>query len=147
MKDFAVRYLQEYAKHFKKPSSYKSDASNLSHHVLPLIGTKKVDEVSRADIEYVKNSFREGKTAARKAAKFRGRSIIKGGLGVANRVVALMSMLMACSVEWGSERTTPHLKLKNIQKSGKTVFFKWTRSGGYKMHLMPPNCKKLKRAM
>lgn len=72
IKDFAVRYLQEYAKHFKKPSSYKSDASNLSHHVLPLIRTKKVDEVSRADIEYVKNFIREGKTAARKAAKFRG---------------------------------------------------------------------------
>ena len=99
MKDLAARYLEEYAKPHKKPSSYKSDKSNLEHHVVPLIGTKKVAELKRSDIEFVKTSVRAGKTAKRKKARYRGRCIVKGGPGVANRVVALLSKMMACAVD------------------------------------------------
>jgi hypothetical protein len=91
VRELAERYLKDYAKPFKKPRSYMSDQSNLDNHVLPLIGTKRVTEITRADVEFVKSSIREGKTAARKRAKYRGRSVITGGPGVANRVVALMS--------------------------------------------------------
>jgi Phage integrase, N-terminal SAM-like domain len=112
VKEVAARYLEDYAKPFKKPRSVKSDTSNLDHHVLPLIGTKKVAEVTRADIEFVKSSIREGKTAARKSAKYRGRSIITGRPGVANRIVALMSKMMACSVDWGMRPDNPALRIK-----------------------------------
>jgi integrase len=122
VKDLAARYLEDYAKPFKKPRSVKSDSSNLDHHVLPLIGTKKVTDITRADIEYVKSSIREGKTAARKRAKYRGRSIITGGPGVANRVVALMSKLMACSVDWGLRSDNPALRIKKYPERRKDRF-------------------------
>jgi len=122
VKELAARYLEDYAKPFKKPRSVKSDASNLDHHVLPLIGTKKVIEITRADIEFVKSSIREGKTAARKRARYRGRSIIRGGPGVANRVVALMSKMMACAVDWGFRLDNPALRIKKYPEKRKDRF-------------------------
>ena len=71
VRDLAKRYLEEYAARFKKPRSCLSDQSNLNNHVLPLIGAKKVAEVTRADIEMIKAAIREGKTSARRKAKFR----------------------------------------------------------------------------
>ena len=47
VRDLAKRYLEEYAARFKKPRSCLSDQSNLNNHVLPLIGAKKVAEVTR----------------------------------------------------------------------------------------------------
>lgn len=122
IKELAVRYLEDYAKPFKKPRSYKSDKSNLDNHVLPLLGTKKVAEITRADIEFVKTSIREGKTAARKKAKYRGRSIVTGGPGVANRTVALMSKMMACAVDWGMRRDNPALRIKKYPERRKDRF-------------------------
>jgi hypothetical protein len=66
VRELAALYLEDYAKPFKKPRGVTSDRSNLENHVLPLIGAKKVTEITRADIEFVKPSIREGKTAARR---------------------------------------------------------------------------------
>jgi integrase len=122
VRELAERYLEDYAKPFKKPRSVKSDRSNLDNHVLPLIGANKVGEITRADIEFVKSSIREGKTAARKQAKYRGRSIITGGPGVANRVVALLSKMMACSVDWGMRVDNPALRIKKYPERRKDRF-------------------------
>jgi integrase len=122
IKELTARYLEDYAQSFKKPRSYKSDKSNLDNHVLPLLGTKKVAEITRADIEFVKTSIREGKTAARKKAKYRGRSIITGGPGVANRTVALMSKMMACAVDWGMRTDNPALRIMKYPEHRKDRF-------------------------
>lgn len=122
VKDIAARYLEDYAKPHKKPSSYKSDKSNLEHHVLPLIGTKKVSELRRSDIEYVKTSVRAGKTAKRKKARYRGRCIVKGGPGVANRVVALLSKVMACAVDWDLRSDNPASRIKKYPERRKDRF-------------------------
>jgi integrase len=122
VRDLADRYLEDYAKPFKKPRSVTSDRSNIENHVLPIIGSKKVSEITRADIEFVRASIREGKTAARKKAKYRGRSIITGGPGVANRVVALMSKMMACSVDWGMRSDNPVLRIKKYPERRKDRF-------------------------
>jgi integrase len=122
VKELAERYLEDHAKPFKKPSSYKSDKSNLEHHVLPLIGNKKVAEIARSDIEFVKSSIREGRTADRKSAKRRGRSIIKGGAGAANRVIALLSKMMACSVDWGMRPDNPALRIRKYPEHRKDRF-------------------------
>lgn len=122
VKDLARRYLNDYARPNKKPRSYQTDKSNLDNHVLPLIGNKKVIEVTRADIEHVKASIREGRTAARKKAKCRGRSIIRGGPGVANRTVALMSKMMWCAVDWGMRPDNPALRIKKYPERRKDRF-------------------------
>jgi len=122
VRDLAQKYLDDYAACFKKPSSFKSDKSILNNHVLPLIGTKKVSEVTRADIEDIKIAIREGRTAARRKAKFRGRSITTGGPGVANRTVSLLSKMMGCAVDWGMRIDNPALRIKKFPEHRKDRF-------------------------
>lgn len=122
VKGLAQRYLEEYAAVYKKPSSYKSDKSILDHHVLPLIGTKKVAELRRSDIEFVKTSVRTGKTAQRKRARYRGRCIVKGGPGVANRTMSLLSKMMACAVDWDLRSDNPALRIKKYPERRKDRF-------------------------
>ena len=122
VRDLAQKYLDDYAACFKKPSSFKSDKSNLNNHVLPLIGTKKVSEVTRADIEGIKIAIKEGKTAARRKAKFRGRSITTGGPGVANRTMSLLSKMMGCAVDWGMRTDNPALRIKKFPEYRKDRF-------------------------
>ena len=122
VRDLAKRYLEEYATCFKKPRSCQSDQSNLNNHVLPLIGTKKVAEVTRADIETVKAAIREGKTAARRKAKYRGRSITVGGPGAANRTISLLSKMMSCAVDWGMRSDNPALRIKKYPEHRKDRF-------------------------
>jgi integrase len=120
--DLAQKYLDDYAACFKKPSSFKTDQSNLNNHVLPLIGTKKVSEVTRADIEDIKIAIREGKTSARRKAKFSGRSITTGGPGVANRTISLLSKMMGCAVDWGMRSDNPALRIKKFPERRKDRF-------------------------
>jgi integrase len=122
VRDLAQKYLDDYAACFKKPSSFKSDKSILNNHVLPLIGTKKVSEVTRADIEDVKIAIKEGRTAARRKAKLRGRSITTGGPGVANRTVSLLSKMMGCAVDWGMRIDNPALRIKKFPEHRKDRF-------------------------
>ena len=122
VKDLAQRYLDEYAAAYKKPSSYKSDKSMLDHHVLPLIGTKKVAELRRSDIELMKTSVRAGKTAQRKRARYRGRCLIKGGPGVANRTVSLLSRMMTCAMDWDLRTENPALRIKKYPERRKDRF-------------------------
>lgn len=122
VRDLAERYIKDYAEAFKKPRSCKSDRSNLLNHVLPLIGTKKVSEVTRADIEAVKTAIKDGKTAARRKAKYRGRSITIGGPGAANRTISLISKMMGCAVDWGMRTDNPALRIKKYPEHRKDRF-------------------------
>ena len=122
IRELAERYLKEYAACFKKPRSCLSDQSNLNNHVLPLIGTKKVAEVTRADIETIKTAIREGKTAARRKAKCRGRSITIGGPGAANRTISLLSKMLGCAVDWGIRSDNPALRIKKYPEHRKDRF-------------------------
>jgi integrase len=122
IRDLAQKYLNDYAACFKKPSSFNTDKSNLNNHVLPLIGTKKVSDVTRADIEDIKIAIKDGRTAARRKAKFRGRSVTTGGPGVANRTISLLSKMLGCAVDWGMRSDNPALRIKKYPEHRKDRF-------------------------
>ena len=63
MSQLCGRYLAEHAIPHKKPSSAYADRSNIENHVVPLLGNKFVDSVSKADIEQFRNAVLVGKTA------------------------------------------------------------------------------------
>ena len=111
-----TRYLEEYAEPHKKLRSVKSDRANITNHVLPLLGEKAVQDVTRGDIDGVKLAVRDGKTARREKAEKRGRRIIRGGEGVANRVVSLLSKMFACAVEWGLRDDNPARGIRKFRE-------------------------------
>lgn len=108
---FAARYLKEHAAEHKRPSSYAEDVRNIRNHVAPLLGDRKVAEVTRADVERFKREVKEGKTAKRakvradtakgKTTRKRKSRVVKGGPIAANRCLALLSKMFNLAEAWG----------------------------------------------
>lgn len=80
--DFAARYMKEHAAAKKKASSAAADERNLRNHVLPKLGRRRLNEISRADI-----------------ANFHAELAFKPG--AANRCLALLSKMFNLAENWG----------------------------------------------
>ncbi len=105
MADLCERYLQEHAYQHKKASSAAGDKSNIDNHVTPLLGSRLVTEVTRADIDAFKRAVKDGKTATRNGngprSGYRGGAIVSGGPCVTNRCLALLSKMLNLAERWG----------------------------------------------
>jgi len=104
VEDLCERFIDEYARHHKRASSVYIDELNIKNHVLPLIGWLAVKDVSRRDIEQLKQNIHDGRTAAElRPDKKRTRKshAAKGGPGAANRVLALLSKMFNLAEVWG----------------------------------------------
>lgn len=74
----------------------------LRNHVLPLIGAKRVSEVSVAVVNDVLKRVTNGETARRAPSeRKRGRIVAKGGAGAALKVASDLSIILAYAVELG----------------------------------------------
>lgn len=122
VKDLADKYLADYAAHHKKPRSIATDRSNIENHVLPLLGNRAVRDVTRQDIVSAKDAICKGATARVMPAKKRGRRIVRGGTGIANRVLALLSKMFACAVEWGMRDDNPVTGVRKFKEVRKDRF-------------------------
>ena len=122
VKDLSERYLSEYAKVYKKPASYHTDERLIENHVLPLMGKMKVWDVEKGDVERAKHAVMNGKTARELPARTRGRRIIVGGKGTANRVVALLSKMFNCAETWGLCDRNPAQGIKKYPEQRKDRF-------------------------
>ncbi|MET3900668.1 integrase [Devosia sp. UYZn731] len=122
VEDLAKRYLADYAEPHKKPRSVQTDRANIENHVVPLIGSKAVKDVTRQDIDRLKVAIREGKSARTLEARKRGRRVIRGGEGIANRVVALVSKMFACAQEWGLREDNPATGIRKYREKRKDRF-------------------------
>jgi integrase len=120
--ELSERYLVDYAEAHKKPRSVKTDRANIENHVIPLLGAMKVKDVTRADIDRLKLDIRDGKTASKLKARPRGRRQIRGGKGIANRVLALLSKMFSCAVDWGLRADNPAMGIKKFKEQRKDRF-------------------------
>jgi integrase len=82
LNDLADRYLEDYAKGRKKPRSIKEDQRLLRDVILPVLGKRKVVEVSRAEVA----KFHHG---------------LKRTPYQANRALALLSKMFNLAERWG----------------------------------------------
>ncbi len=103
--ELCTRYLEQYAAQKKKASSVSLDRANIQNHVLPLIGERYLDELKTHDIEAFRDAVRDGKTApddvkAKRKAQGGG-IVVRGGPGVANRTLTLLSTMFNLAEKWG----------------------------------------------
>lgn len=82
VKDFSIRYLLEHAEPKKKGRSAALDKSMLDKIILPVLGRRKIQAVSRRDIAKLHHSLR-------------------GTPYQANRVLALLSKMFNLAERWG----------------------------------------------
>ncbi|MEN5300089.1 tyrosine-type recombinase/integrase [Brucella sp. TWI559] len=93
----------------KKKASVDTDRSMVSAHVLPLLGTRLVADLKRADIVKFIRDVSAGKTAKAKAksGKLRGRVQVSGGAGSATRTVAALGAILTYAVSEGIIEINP----------------------------------------
>jgi integrase len=91
----------------KKDRSIATDRSNVESHIKPLLGRKRVNEVRRNDVEKMQRDIAEGKTKRSFKTKPRGVSNIKGGRGIAARVVAVLRSIYSWAIREGIVKENP----------------------------------------
>jgi integrase len=89
------RYLAEgpLTKVSKRPSSWRTDTTNLRRHVQPLLGKKFIYEVTRADVTRMVRDITIGVTAGDIRTKRQGIARVRGGAGIAARTKTTFSAM------------------------------------------------------
>jgi integrase len=116
-----------------KPKTKQFTLARLHHHVLPLLGSKKVSEVRPADIERFVRDVEAGKTAKDETMGPRRRIVVRGGAGAARKVVRDLSAVFSfanrheilsgnpcrvAAVNTTDNRNTGYLTLDQVRKLG-----------------------------
>ncbi|MGJ8562464.1 MAG: tyrosine-type recombinase/integrase [Alphaproteobacteria bacterium] len=91
-------YIVKAAK-FKKPSTLATDKGRIERHIKPLIGKKRINDITRKHIKRLLNDIADGKTAVDVKTGHRGRAIVKGGKGTASRTVGLLGGIFSYAVD------------------------------------------------
>ncbi|MBF0444498.1 MAG: tyrosine-type recombinase/integrase [Magnetococcales bacterium] len=119
--DLCELYLEEGALH-KKESTLYVDRRRIQRHIVPVLGKKLADRITRADIERFLIAVADGKTATDVKTGFRGRAIVKGGQGTANRAFALLRAILSFAVGRGIRSDNPAFGIKKFKEGRKDRF-------------------------
>lgn len=86
----------------KKATTAATDIGRIHRHIFPLLGTRRVKDLTKADINKVLKDIMAGKTRVSvKTKKLRGKAIVRGGAGTATRTVGLLGGILTYAVEAG----------------------------------------------
>jgi integrase len=92
----------------KKGSTLATDRSRIEAHIKPLLGDRKVLEVTRQDVEKFMHDIAAGATKRRsRMAKPRAVSDVKGGRGAATRTVGLLGAIFSYAIRIGLRADSP----------------------------------------
>ena len=108
------RYLEDgpATKPAKRASTWGNDGSNLKRHILPLLGRKIADSVTKGEATKAIADISEGKTKADEKTGPRGRARVAGGPGVARRTRMAAAAMFAWGVEHGWTKGNPFAGVK-----------------------------------
>ena len=105
----------------KKPTTVGTDTGRIHRHIIPLIGTRRVRDLTKADINKVLKDIMAGNTRASvKTNKLRGRAIVRGGAGTATRTVGLLGGILTYAVDAGIIEHNPAHGLRKPKDNVRT---------------------------
>lgn len=100
----------DYLKHgcaTKKESTIATDKGRIDRHIKPLMGHKKVKDLTQNDISRFMRDVAEGKSAKKIKTKKFGLARVTGGKGTASRTVGLLGGILTYAVKEGIRETNP----------------------------------------
>lgn len=83
----------------KKPSTLATDRSRIERHIKPLLGSRRLSDLTSEDIAKFLTDVTKGKTARTAKTGPRGLSRVTGGAGTARRTVGLLGAIMTYAVK------------------------------------------------
>lgn len=94
----------------KKATTIVTDTGRIERHIVPLLGTRRVKDLTKADINKIMKDIMAGKTRVSvKTKKLRGKAIVRGGPGTATRTIGLLGGILTYAVDAGIiERNPAH---------------------------------------
>jgi len=95
--EFCDRYLRE-GTGIKKDSTIATDRGRIERHIKPLLGHRRLDELTPGDLRNFLKQVADGKTATDIRTGPRGRAIVTGGKGTATRTLGLLSGILSYAV-------------------------------------------------
>jgi integrase len=108
LKDFEAGLILGKGGRPKKSTTLVTDTGRINRHIIPLIGTRRVKDLVKADVNKVLKDIMAGKTRASvKTKKLRGRANVRGGVGTATRTVGLLGGILTYAVEAGIIKHNP----------------------------------------
>lgn len=106
----------------KRPSTVQYERGLIEGHIKPLLAKKRIVDLSKADIERFRDQVAEGKSASDTRTGRRGRSIIRGGPGAANRTLNVLSAILTFAVDRGMIAVNPARGVKKFSESHRHRF-------------------------
>jgi Arm DNA-binding domain/Phage integrase family len=96
-------------KRAKRASTVAIDEGRIARHIVPLIGSIRVCDLTRQDVQKMVDDIAAGKTAGVFKGKPRGKAVVTGGAGTAARVVELLGGIWTWAEARGhvAERSSP----------------------------------------
>lgn len=91
----------------KKQSTIATDRGRIARHIVPLLGQKRLDDVTQMDIKRFMQDVATGKTAVDEKTGHFGRAIVKGGRGTASRTVGLLGGIFSYAIDHGWMKANP----------------------------------------
>jgi integrase len=106
----------------KKASTLIADRGRIVRHIKPLLGKKRVGEITRADVERFMRGVAAGKTAADVKTGKHGRAIVEGGKGTATRTVGLLGGIFTFAVSREMRADNPVRGVKRYPDRKSEIF-------------------------
>ena len=115
IKELCTRYLTDLEQGLilgkrgrpKKASTIITDVRR-QRHIIPLLGTRGVRDLSKADITQAIKDIMAGKTQVNvETEKLRGLAIVRGGVGTATRTIGLLGGILSYAVDLGIIEQNP----------------------------------------
>ena len=83
----------------KKASTIAQDHARINRHIVPLLGSKLVRDLTRADVARFIRDVTSGKTATVEKTGLRGKAIVKGGAGTAARAANFLGAILQWAIQ------------------------------------------------
>ncbi len=115
IKDLCGRYLEDAKaglilgkkRRPKKESTIYTDEGRIKRHIIPLLGARRVKDITQADVIRFMRDIASGKTRTDQKTGKRGRAIVKGGIGTGTRTVGLFGAILTYARENGIIQINP----------------------------------------